>query len=150
MEGEPEDGLAPYEEDLSTKYFDVDQSTGKMTFVEEMVTQRNQESETMLKTLTVSKHKTHSDIMAIKTRYFESQKLIVEKYLKKPRVYNPELKSLMKGFFVGNQVSGVEQGEGLFFWNDGYAFEGIFDAGKVSGNGIFGYLPEEMLDVRFY
>ena len=94
-----------------------------------------------------TKHKINPEILAIKQLYFQQKKVIVEKYLKKPRVYNPELKGLMKGFFLGNTVSGVEQGEGLFFWNDGYAFEGTFELGKAHGHGLYGFVPADKTDV---
>lgn len=65
----------------------------------------------------------------------------IEKYLKRPRVYKEEFKSILKGFFTGKLMDGKEHGEGQFLWDDGYGYQGNFEFGAMEGNGVFGYIP---------
>ena len=78
----------------------------------------------------------------------KSQKKSIEKYLKRPRVYDKDYKKLLKGIYYGYLLDGKIHGEGKFVWHDGYAYQGNFTLGVMEGYGMYGHVDQSSTKVR--
>jgi len=48
----------------------------------------------------------------------------------------------LKGKYFGDKAGEVEHGIGQFMWNDGYAYEGNWELGKMEGRGLYGFVAQ--------
>ena len=45
---------------------------------------------------------------------------------------------ILKKKYYGNYINNLKEGFGIFYWNDGYKFEGYWKEGKQNGYGFIG------------
>lgn len=60
-------------------------------------------------------------------------------YQKRPRVFKKEQAYLLKGQYSGQLYKELPMGRGVFYWNDGYVYDGEWQDGMLHGRGKYGW-----------